>query len=282
MADETRRMTLGIGSYTLPWWVGVGDRRPDPAATPEDLLDLAIERGLRRVQYCENLPLVGLADARLADLSARAAAAGVGIDLGLRGLDAGAIEAHAQLAHQLGSRVLRLVIDTPGDEPSPAEAVERLRPIVDRCGEWDVAVAIENHDRFSAPTLRRIVDALGPYCGVTLDTANSLGSLEGPDETVAALAPFTRCLHIKDVAARREDHLFGFRIYGTAAGHGRVNIPGVLKAVARHEPDVPVILEHWPAWEGDLAATLAAERAMFEASLAYLVHFFDWEGLGAD
>lgn len=275
-------MTLGIGSYTLPWSVGIGDRRPPQPLTPEDLLNLAIERGLRTVQYCENLPLVGLPDERLADLDRRAKAHGVQLDLGLRGLDAAAVEAHARCAHELGSRVLRLVIDSPGDEPSPREAIERLHPMVDRCGEWDVTLAIENHDRFASETLRRIVDALGPNCGVTLDTANSLGSLEGPDETLAILWPYTRCLHIKDVSARREDHFLGFRIFGTAAGHGQVNIPATLEKLRRHDERLPVVLEHWPAWVGTIDATLEAERVMFETSLQYLSHFFAWDAWTPD
>jgi len=270
-------MTLGIGSYTLPWSVGIGDRRPPVPIDQEALLDLAIERGLRSVQYCENLPLVGLPEVRLSQLMARAGAAGVQLDLGMRGLDATTVEAHARLAHELGSRTLRLVVDVPGDEPSPREAIERLHPLVDLCGEWNVSLAIENHDRFASSTLRQIVDTLGANCGITLDTANSLGSLEGPAETLAVLWPYTRTLHVKDVTIRREEHMLGFRVTGTAAGHGQVNLPATLDCLRRHDAGLPVILEHWPAWEGTIDATLQSERAMFEASLAYLAHFFPWE-----
>lgn len=247
-------MRLGIGTYSFAWNILEG-RMDVP-----DLLAEARRLGAEVVQFCENLPI----DARPAD------AEGLRLEIGTRGLDPDMLRERIKVAAAVGSPILRLVMDTPGDEPTPEEAVARLRPIVDEAHGNGVTIAIENHDRFPAPTLVEMIQALGPdRVGICLDTANSLGCLEGYRETTRLLARYTRCLHVKDVRAARFSHMMGFTIEGTVAGTGSLDIPWILETLRENGFEGSVILEQWPPVQHG-QPPLAAERQMATQSMQYL------------
>jgi sugar phosphate isomerase/epimerase len=129
-------------------------------------------------------------------------------------------------------------------------------------------VAVENHDRFSSASLLRIIEETG--CYVCLDTANSLGSLEGIDTVVDNLAPHTLSVHVKDVRAVRESHNMGFRIFGTAAGNGQLDIPNILARVVANSHDPSVIVETWPHQDIPGIPPLTREAEMAEQSIRFL------------
>jgi len=252
-------MRLGIGTYTLAWNIAHG------GLDHLGLMGEASDLGAEIVQFCENLSLDGLPDDRLAEVASR----GLALEIGTRGLDSARIARHAHLARRVGSPFVRLVIDSVGDEPTPEEAVARLREPVAACAEVGVRLAIENHDRFPVRVLRDMVETLGPTAAVCLDTANSLGSLEGTREVVETLAPHTVCLHVKDVRARRLPHQMGFVVEGAVAGKGSLDVPWILRTLDAAGASYSVILEQWPpVTEGE--PPLALEREMARESFAYL------------
>src|SRR4029434_5656635 len=107
----------------------------------------------------------------------------IDIELGTRGLEPENLRAHLCLATRFRSPFVRLVIDSHGDEPADGEAVARLRPLVPEFARAGVKLAIENHDRFPVRVLEQMVQQLGvAHAGICLDTVNSLGSLEMPEE----------------------------------------------------------------------------------------------------
>jgi sugar phosphate isomerase/epimerase len=135
----------------------------------------------------------------------------------------------------------------------------------------EVVLAIENHDRFRAQDLLRILERLdSPYAGVCLDTVNSFGALEGPEAVVEALGPWVVNLHIKDFAILRAGHRMGFTIEGRPAGQGRLDVPWLLHRVRGLGRDPNAILELWTPPEGTLAETVAKEAAWAEESVRYL------------
>lgn len=145
--------------------------------------------------------------------------------------------------------------------------LERLTPALQDAG---VGIAIENHDRFRSPDLLALVQRLGPMFGVCLDTANSLGCLEGPLETAACLAPAAVMLHVKDVRAERLDHMLGFKVTGRPAGKGDVDLAAILDLVRQHGRVEAALLEQWPDPDGgievrklekEMAATSAVNLA---------------------
>jgi len=264
-------MKLGIGSYAVAWHIGIGDWVPEKPLQHEDLLSLARELGVPVVQYCDNLPLEMLGDDRLARLYTLAQEWGISLEVGTRGMDSERLERCVQLAARFGSPFVRVVVDTAQYHPTPEQLLQRLREVKPVFARDGVKLAIENHDRFPVQVLAELVERAGrDWVGICFDTANSLGTLQGPTEALAALCPYVLNLHVKDVRARRESHMLGFRIEGTPAGQGTVDIPAVIQRVREANPSANAIVELWTPPQASLQATLDLEREWLFQSVRYL------------
>jgi 3-oxoisoapionate decarboxylase len=264
-------MRLGLGSYAYAWSIGVPGHAPATPMTALDLLAEAGRLGTRLVQLCDNLPLARLSAAELDRFEARARAGDIGIELGTLGMDIEHLRTHLALARRFGCGFLRLVLDSPGDEPTPAEVVARLEPLLPEFEAAGVRIAIENHDRFPSATLAEIVQKLGPaQVGICLDTVNSFGALEGPEVVVGNLAEFTLCLHVKDFTIRRMTHRMGFILEGCAAGRGQLDVPWLLDRLSASPHPFNVILESWVPPAASLPETIAREKAWAEEGVQYL------------
>lgn len=264
-------MKLGVSSYTFAWAIGAPGYPPAVPMNAFDLLDLAHEFKVGVVQIADNLPLDHLTDAERARLRAQADAYGIQIEVGTRGIGADHLRRYLALAQYFGSPILRVVVDTRDDHPSPDGVIERLRPLLPDFAAAQVILAIENHDRFTTDALIHIVRRLdSSHVGICLDTVNSFGALEGPALVVERLGPWTVNLHIKDFAVRRADHNMGFTVEGRPAGQGQLDVPWLLREVGKHGRDVNAILELWPPPGESLDATIAKERSWAEISVDYL------------
>jgi 3-oxoisoapionate decarboxylase len=229
-----------------------------------DLGRLAVAHGVRVLQLCENVALPREEMDELAGL-------GLEVEIGTRGVLGGRLEAAWRLAERFGSRFMRLVIDGDGHEPSPDEAVALLRPWAERAAVSGMMLAIENHDRFPAATLVRMCEALGrERVGITLDTVNSFGALEGPEVVVRALAPYVVSLHIKDFVIRRVPSQMGFVIEGCPAGEGRLDIPWVISEMRAAGRDPNAIVELWTPPAETIEETMAREAEWAERSIGFL------------
>ena len=249
-------MKLGLGSFAYFWSGGVpGLPQPARPMTASDLVERASSLGLKLVQIADNFAL----DAS-SELRDRARELGVDIEIGTRGIGEGNLERQLDLCRFYGSRILRVVVDTTSHHPSPEEVVATLRGIVPVLERDEITVALENHDRFPAPTLARIIRDVGsPRVGVCLDTVNSFGSLEGPEVVVATLAPLTVNLHLKDFKIRRASHMMGFVIEGAPAGEGQIDVPWLLAQLREAGREVNAILELWSPPEERIEDTVAKE-----------------------
>jgi sugar phosphate isomerase/epimerase len=264
-------MRLGIGSFTFTWAIGVPGHRPARPMTALDLLGEAERLGVTVVQVCDNLPLTQLGELELAAFAERARERAIQIELGARGLDPENLRAHLKLAGRFGCSFLRLVIDRPGDEPSPADAVRRLRAILPEFERAGIKLALENHDRFRSRVLAVMIEELGPErVGICLDTVNSFGALEGPEVVVEALGRYTLCLHVKDFTVRRVSHQMGFTVEGCPAGKGYLNVPWLLETLCVSPHAFNAILETWVTPGPSLEETIARERAWTEEGVRYL------------
>ena len=254
-------MQLGIGSYTYTWAVGVPGHPPAHPMTALELLDEAGRLNVRVVQVCDNLPLADLNEADIAAFEQKARQLGIAIELGTHGLEASNLLTHLKLAQRFGCSFLRLVIDANGDEPSPEQAVERLKEFMPEFQRAKVRLAIENHDRFTSATLVHMIEQLGTdHAGICLDTANSLGALEGPRIVVETLAPYTLNLHIKDITIRRVPSKMGFIVDGCAAGRGHLDVTWILECLRSHGRNPNAIIELWTPYGLTLEETLMRER----------------------
>ena len=264
-------MKLGIGTYTYTWAIGVPGHPPALPMSAGDLLCRAVELGVSVVQFADNLPLDRLQPAALDALRAKAGSIGVQIEVGTRGISHDHLQRYLELAGFFRSPILRVVIDTPDHHPAEDEIVDRLRAFAPLLGRSGIRLAIENHDRFPARTLLRIIDRAGSdLVGICLDTVNSLGALEGPELVLDVLGPRVVNLHIKDFAVTRAGHSMGFAVEGRPAGDGMLNVPRVLERLARLHRHPNAILELWTPPGKDLPETIAREKAWAEKSIRYL------------
>jgi sugar phosphate isomerase/epimerase len=250
----------GFSSYAVGWALA-----PDvPAELRLDasgVIALAADLGYRTVQLADNVPLVDLSAKRRAALRRQADAAGIAIEVGTRGFTPGKLSRAIALAREFASPFLRVVIDTPRNEPNPPAVIQRLQEYTAALADARVVLAIENHDRFNAATLAHIISAVNsPWVGICLDTANSLGAGEDVRTVVSALKQHVVNVHLKDVRARRVPYLQGFTIEGTPLGKGQVPIDWVLDELQRHSPCQSATLEHWVPPEAHSAGTILKER----------------------
>jgi sugar phosphate isomerase/epimerase len=239
--------------------------------TPEDLLERAEALGVRVVQFADNLPLDGLADADLAALRQSAERRRIDVEVGTCGIDPANLDAHLRLAQFFKSPIVRVVLDTADHSPTPDEVVVTLRRVLPAFESAGVNLAIENHDRFRSATLAQILDRLdSPCAGICLDTANSLGCVEDSETVLEVLGPRTVNLHIKDYEIFRPRHRKGFIVEGRPAGRGRLDIPRLLDRLRTLGRDPNAILELWPPPESDSAAAAANEAIWAAESVSYL------------
>ncbi len=262
-------MILGLSSYTYGWAVGVPGRTPTQPLTEHGLLDKCLEHGITRLQIGDNLPLHSFDGARLDRLAARAKSDGVELEVGARGLSVDNVRTYAAIARRLGATFIRFVVDDAGYHPSPEFVSIVLGQSVPLLG--GLILSLENHDRFTAVTLREMIERAGSNCiGVCLDTANSLGAGEGLDTVVRELGALTRNLHIKDFQVARVPHLMGFTVEGRPAGSGQLDIPRLLERLAPFERCESAVLELWTPPEDDMERTIAKEASWAAQSLDYL------------
>jgi 3-oxoisoapionate decarboxylase len=268
-------MRLGISSYTYVWAIGVpGFQQPPSPLTPLGLLDKAVELGVRVLQIADNLPLDKLPASEPQRLASAADERGITIEVGTSGIAPQHLQTYLQLAVQFHSPILRVVIDTESDEPSPEKVVATLREVLPQFERANVCLAIENHDRFPAATLAKIIKETGSqHVGICLDTANSLGCGEDVYTVLRALGPHVVNLHIKDFRAPRLAHRKGFSIVGCPAGQGVLDIQRLLSDLRALGRNPSVILELWPPPEATIEASIAKEESWTRESIHYLRQF---------
>ena len=264
-------MKLGLSTYTYTWSIGGPGHPPAHPMTALDLLAQAERLGVGVVQFADNLPLDQLAPGDLQAVQDCAEQKGIQVEVGTRGIEPAHLRCYLDLAARFNSPILRVVIDTAAQHPSPDEAVQILAPLKPAFMQAGVRLAIENHDRFQTPVLAGVVRRLGSdWVGICLDTVNSFGALEGPQVVVETLGPLTVNLHFKDFTIFRASHMLGFTIEGRPAGQGKLNAPWLLGELKRYGRDCNVILELWTPPEDALEATIVKEQRWAEESIAYL------------
>ena len=264
-------MKLGLGSYAFAWAIGVPGYHPDRPMDVFTFVREAAALGFECVQIADNLPLHQLTETELGDLERLSRRLGVSVEVGTRGATSANLERYLSIAQRLGSPLVRVVVDTVEQRPTPDAVVRSCAAVLSYFEATGVSIALENHDRFSAATLRDIVLALdSPNVGVCLDTVNSFGALEGPEVVVETLGPFVINLHIKDFVVEREPHNMGFTIKGTPAGKGMLDLKKLVAQLWQRGREFSGILELWPYPETSLAETINKEKRWVDESRTYL------------
>jgi 3-oxoisoapionate decarboxylase len=266
---------LGIGSYTFGWASGayaskeMTETRKVPYLSAEDLLDKAKSLDVPVVQICDKPVLHELTAAQIDGIEKRAHRLGIQVEIGTTGTEPGHLRRYIEIAERLHARLLRTLITQPSEGLEKEQHhLEELVPVLERAG---VALAIENHERYSCSGLARLVRPFDAgRIGICLDTVNSLGRGEGVREVAQILMNRALCLHVKDFTAVRGASNMGFTIIGTVAGHGRLDIPAQIAAYTSANASGSVILEQWTPFAGSFEESIAMQESWAFEGLRFL------------
>jgi sugar phosphate isomerase/epimerase len=105
-----------------------------------------------------------------------------------------------------------------------------------------VVLAVENHKDFRIDEMVTLLKRVSSeWIGVCLDTGNNLSLLDDPYECVEALAPYTRTVHLKDIAV--EESKDGFLMSEVPLGQGMFDLPRMVSLVHQKNPKARFHLE---------------------------------------
>jgi sugar phosphate isomerase/epimerase len=271
-------MNLGISSYTYGWNIGVPGMLPAKTFTELDLISKAVDFGVSIVQVGDNLPLHEFDKNRLANFKAGLKKYNLQLEIGARGLTDDHLSDYIDLACQMGSHILRFVIDSNNYQPSHEEIIRVIKNHEYLLQRNKIILAIENHDRFKVTTYAKILEQVhSNHVGICLDTANSLGAGESVETILEVLGPDTVNLHIKDFGIERLSHKMGFVIQGRIAGEGALNIPALLKKIKSFGKCHSAILEQWVPPVANIDDTINKEERWAEKSIEYLKDIETWD-----
>jgi sugar phosphate isomerase/epimerase len=263
----SERGRLGLGTYAFRWSIGIRDRIPPSPMTPLQVVDEAVAAGLDLVQFADNLPLHGLADAEIDTLGRHAAGRGVALELGIQGFDPALVRRYLDMCARLGAELLRIAFDAEDARKDVPDLVAELRPLLPACRAAGVRLAIENHFHVPSAKLAEVVAAVDDErLGICLDVANSICAHEWPEDTVTLLAPYAINLHLKDYRMEPDPYGVGFRVTGVVLGEGALDTGMVFAALERHGRKVNVVLEQWLPLQDDPERTARLEREWIRRS----------------
>lgn len=138
----------------------------------------------------------------------------------------------------MGAKVMRIVGSSLRFRNEPhgpqienlTEMLTRAARVAERMG---VILAMENHIDFTANEILTLIHRVGSNnFGVNFDTGNALRLFADPVQEAKLLAPYIHATHIKDVSPRRGGSPQEWNFWESVpAGHGVVDIPGVMKVL---------------------------------------------------
>jgi 3-oxoisoapionate decarboxylase len=259
-------MRLGVSSFAYRYAMAYPPNPLDAAG----VLARAAALGLEAVQFCDNISLDELPPAAIHALVAASRDLGVAIEVGVRGLDPAQPAHRARLIANLdlclavGCRTLRLALD-PMDldhtrERGDAEAIRAaLAGFVPELRARGLRLALENRLYLPTALMAAVLAAINDPAVVTcVDVANSLGLMERPLESVAALAPWAAQMHVKDFVVTKVP--VGYHVTGRPIGEGWLDLPAVLTALGPRRQEMDFYIEQWMEPEPTPEATLAKEQ----------------------
>jgi len=112
-------------------------------------------------------------------------------------------------------------------------------PVVEK---YRVPLAIENHkDQRNDERVALLESVDSEFVGACVDTGNSFALLEDPVETVKALAPWAKTVHLKDQAV--QPYGDGFLLGDIPLGQGCFDLPRMVGILRTAQPEIHFSLE---------------------------------------
>lgn len=260
-------MEIGIGSYAM-FWEWHDAPTPLPIA---GMLERAAELGCDVFEICDDPRIERCSAAELASIRSTARALGLRLQLGTRGIGPSHLARLVDIADALDARVLRTMVQRHDGDAGIAHVADTIALTLPALEARGIALALETYEQVPTSTLVGAIERLGSArVGICLDPANCVAALEAPADVIAAAAPHTLDLHVKDFQFTRQEGWVGFQLTGARIGSGLLDLADELSSVRAAGRAPAAIVEHWLPWQGDSATTVALERDWTDATLAAL------------
>ena len=145
------------------------------------------------------------------------------------------------------------------------------------CEKYKVTLAIENHkDRTDQQLAGLLKSVSSEYVGALVDFGNSISLCATPDETIAALLPYVKSCHVKDMGV--EFYEDGFLLSEVEMGAGILDVKGTIAKLRRQNPNLRLVQEtivrdplKIPINTDKYWATFPERRAVFEPKIRAFV-----------
>ena len=230
-----QRATFGVAAYSFPCGCGFVRRETQSDRSKRldaaGLIELATTWNLSGVEIPlqSMLPDLELATIDLLGATLQERDLTLVVDTGV--VDVPTLAALFPLAARAGARVVRATLSTilegaraglPGGWEAHFGEIRRriveLRPLL---AEYDLILALENHQDATSEELLALCDAGGEHVGITFDVVNPLAVGEEPFAFARKIGPWIRNVHIKDYQIYPT--ISGYRLVRAAIGQGVID-----------------------------------------------------------
>jgi len=294
-----KRMKLGLHTYTLHLW-GLGQNwgiQAEPRPKEMNLLQLmdkAVEWGLDGL-HITGCDLETKDDARLQEVNQAAKARGLYLEYNYSRAEefdarlTDNVEEGIHITHKLGADLAKLSLDIRRPRPlygscfhpmvmrqlcDVYDEVMAVLPLLEKTG---IKLALENHtETFSDEIIWLIEQINHPLVGACVDTVNSMGVLENPEDAVEKLAPYAFSNHFCDHKLDRDQ--FGIRFHGVALGDGDIDCFKTYNTIRELSPTDRITFEiEWDM--GEDSVEVARQKEM-DACIKSIKYARDVLGIG--
>ena len=286
-----KQAPFGLASYSFPCSCGYARRKDKPnLQNPMNayaLADLAAQNGLSSIEIPLDVDMMlpdisnGTIDAFKSYLDQRNL--GLMVDTGI--VDPDKLAKIVPAAARAGVKVIRAVVSgilegnrytivngadpngsgwgklTLGGGPKGSnwqiyleEIHRRVQAVLPLLKEYDMVLALENHQDCTSDELLAFCDIDPNFIGITLDAVNPLAVCEEPYEFARKVGPHLHDVHLKDYTVRATPS--GYRLVRAAVGQGVIDWARLLALVAEMAPKAYLHIE--------LAAIFSRHVRLFE------------------
>jgi len=229
------RAIFGVAAYSFPCGCGFL-RRDAHGGSPKPLdaagmIDLATSWNLCGVEIPLQRMLPDLDLPTIDQLGATLQERNLSLVVDTAVVDVQGLAALLPLAARAGARVVRAQVSNilegaragiPGRWEAHFAEIRRrvveLRPLLT---EYDLILALENHQDATSDELLALCDAGGEHVGITFDVVNPLAVGEEPFAFARKIGPWIRNVHIKDYQIYPTGS--GYRLVRAAIGQGVID-----------------------------------------------------------
>lgn len=286
-----KKMKLGFHTYTLHLW-GLGqnwgiqaDPRPKELNLMQ-LMDKAVEWGLDGL-HITGCDLEDKGDERLEAVRSAAEAHGLYLEYNFSRDEefdprlTDTLERGLEITEKIGADLAKLSLDIRRPRPlygscfhpqvmrQLCDVYDEVRAVLPRLEKTGIKLALENHtETFSDEIIWLIEQINHPLVGACVDTVNSMGVLENPEEAVEKLAPYAFCNHFCDHKLDRDQ--FGIRFHGVALGDGDIDCVKTYQTICELSPTDRITFEiEWDMGEDSLETARKKEMEACLKSIRY-------------